>query len=80
MLLQLFLDLNKRFLMHKRPRLAEALQTLTALSAISTEAAEAVQQYHDMRAEGMHFEAARMVVDIIDHHYHLLDVKGIAHG
>ncbi len=63
MLLQLFLDLNKRFLMHKRPRLAEALQ-----------------QYHDMRAEGMHFEAARMVVDIIDHHYHLLDAKGIAHG
>lgn len=66
--------------MHKRPRLAEALLTLTALAAISSEAAEAVQQYHAMRAEGLHFEACRMVVDIIDCHYTNLTAAGIAHG
>jgi hypothetical protein len=66
--------------MHKRPKLAEAIQALTSLANISTDAAEALQQYHEMRAEGLDFEACRMVVDIIDHHYHILDTKGIAHG
>lgn len=66
--------------MHKRPRLEEAVQLLTKLSHISEEAASALQQYHDMRAQGLIFEAARMVVDIIDHHYHNLSTKGIAHG
>jgi len=66
--------------MHKRPRLAEALQVLSSLSKISADAASALQQYYDMREEGMDFEACRMVVDIIDHHYHILSTKGIAHG
>lgn len=66
--------------MHRRPKLTEAIQTLTSLAAISSEAASALQQYYEMRAEGLDFEACRMVVDIIDHHYHILDTKGIAHG
>ena len=66
--------------MNKRPRLNEAIAALTALSRISDEAQQAMTDYHEMRAQGLHFEACRMVVDIIDQHYKLLDEKGIAHG
>jgi len=66
--------------MHKRPKLAEALQVLTSLSNSSSDAAEALEQYHEMRQAGYEFLASRMVVDIVDHHYHNLSVAGIAHG
>jgi hypothetical protein len=33
-----------------------------------------------MVSEGNEFFAARMVVDIVDHYYHILETKGIAHG
>lgn len=66
--------------MHRRPKLAEAIELLTSLARISNDAREALEQYYEMRAEGQHFEACRMVVDIIDHHYHILSTKGIAHG
>jgi hypothetical protein len=66
--------------MNKRPRLKQAIEALTSLSHISDEAKQALQDYADMRAQGLDFEACRMVVDIIDQHYKLLDEKGIAHG
>jgi hypothetical protein len=33
-----------------------------------------------MRAEGFDFEACRMVVDIVDHHYHNMSVAGVING
>jgi hypothetical protein len=66
--------------MHKRPRLAEAVQVLTKLAAISDEAAEALQQYYEMRAEGHEFSACLMVVDIVDHHYHNMSISGVING
>jgi predicted nuclease of restriction endonuclease-like RecB superfamily len=66
--------------MHKRPRLAEALKVLEAASSISPDAKEAVEQYHEMRAQGLIFEACRMVVDIVDHHNHLMSTMGVVNG
>jgi hypothetical protein len=66
--------------MHKRPRLAEAIQVLQKLSSISEDAADALVQYRAMRAEGFDFEACRMVVDIVDHHYHNMSVAGVVNG
>lgn len=66
--------------MNKRPRLNEAIEVLKALANISPEASEALVDYAEMREQGLHFEACRMVVDIIDQHYKTLDEKGIAHG
>jgi hypothetical protein len=63
--------------MHKRPRLAEAIAVLQKLSNISQEAAEAMQQYRAMRVQGLHFEACRMVVDIVDYHYHNMSKEAI---
>lgn len=66
--------------MHKRPQLAEAIEVLQKLSSISEDADSALAQYHAMRAEGFDFEACRMVVDIVDHHYHNMSVVGVVNG
>jgi predicted nuclease of restriction endonuclease-like RecB superfamily len=66
--------------MHKRPRLEEALAVLEAAATISTDAVQAIEQYHEMRAQGLIFEACRMVVDIVDHHYHLMSTAGVVNG
>lgn len=66
--------------MNKRPRLNQAIEALKSLAHISDEAQQAMTDYYDMRAQGLDFEACRMVVDIIDQHYKLLDEAGIAHG
>jgi hypothetical protein len=66
--------------MNKRPRLNQAIDVLKSLVHISEDAAEALADYEEMRRQGMHFQAARMVVDIVDQHFKTLDEKGIAHG
>lgn len=66
--------------MHKRPRLEEALKVLETVSTISTEAAQAIEQYHEMRAQGLIFEACRMVVDIVDQHNHIMSTAGVVNG
>jgi len=66
--------------MHKRPRLAEAIAVLESVSSISTEAVEALEQYYEMREQGLIFEACRMVVDIVDHHNHNMSTAGVVNG
>ena len=66
--------------MHKRPKLQEAIQVLQNLSPSNEDCASALSEYHDMVSNGDEFFAARIVVDIVDHYYHILDSKGIAHG
>jgi hypothetical protein len=66
--------------MHKRPRLAEAIAVLESVSSISTEAVEALEQYYEMRAQGLIFEACRMVVDIVDQHNHNMSTASVANG
>jgi hypothetical protein len=66
--------------MHKRPRLQEAINVLTELSSISTDAKSALEQYYQMRLENFDFEACRMIVDIVDHYYHNMSVSGAANG
>jgi hypothetical protein len=66
--------------MHKRPRLQEAINVLENLSLISADAKSAVEQYYEMRSADHHFEACRMVVDIVDHHYHNMSIVGAVNG
>lgn len=66
--------------MHRRPKLNEAIEVLRSLSPINEDALQAIVDYNDLVAQGQEFVASRMVVDIVDHYYHLLDLKGIAHG
>lgn len=66
--------------MHRRPKLNEAIEVLRSLSPINEDALQAIVDYNDLVAKGQEFVASRMVVDIVDHYYHLLDLKGIAHG
>lgn len=66
--------------MHKRPRLAEAVELLHKLSSISADAKSAIEQYYDMREQNMHFQACRMVVDIVDHYYHSTSVAEVNNG
>ena len=66
--------------MHRRPKLLEAIEVLTTISVHNEDAQTALADYNSLMANGNIFLASRMVVDIIDHYYHLLDLKGIAHG
>jgi len=66
--------------MHKRPKLQEAIDVLQNLSAKNEDCESALSEYYDMVNKGEEFFAARMVVDIVDHYYNILDTKGIAHG
>ena len=66
--------------MHKRPKLQEAIEVLQKLSNKNEDCDSALTEYHEMVAEGQEFFAARMIVDMVDHYYHILDTKGIAHG
>jgi len=66
--------------MHRRPKLLEAIEVLKSLSASNEDAQTAIADYYNLIANGEEFLASRMVVDIVDHYYHLLDLKGIAHG
>lgn len=66
--------------MHKRPSLNEAVNTLTQLSNISTDAKSALEQYHTMREQGLDFYACKMVVDIVAYHNHNMSVLGAANG
>lgn len=66
--------------MHHRPKLLEAIQVLKSLSAHNADAQAAIVDYDHLMLTGQEFQASRMVVDIVDHFYHLLDLKGIAHG
>lgn len=62
--------------MHRRPKLKEAINVLHTLSAHNEDALQAIVDYNDLMARGQQFTASLMVVDIVDHFYHLLDVKG----
>jgi hypothetical protein len=66
--------------MHKRPRLAEAIEVLQNLSSSIPAAQEAIDLYLEMRTNGFEFQACRMVVDIVDHHYHNMSVLEAANG
>lgn len=61
--------------MHRRPKLAEAIKLLQSLSDHNKDALQAVTDYNQLMADGQEFTASRMVVDIVDHFYHLLDIK-----
>ena len=66
--------------MHKRPSLYEALTVIKRLAPLSEDCNQALKDYNSMKSNGDEFLASRMIVDIVDHYYHLLDNKGIAHG
>lgn len=66
--------------MHRRPNLNEAIDVLRSLSASHEDALQALVDYNDLVKQGQQFTAGRMVIDIVDHYYHLLDLKGIAHA
>lgn len=61
--------------MHRRPRLKEAIEILQQLSHISEYAAESLDDYHHLLSQGKEFAAAHLVVEIVDHYYHLIGVK-----
>ena len=66
--------------MHRRPKLQEAIEVLKNLANTNADAQTTIQDYNDMLSKGDQFQASRMVVDIVDHYYHLLALKGIANG
>ena len=66
--------------MHRRPKLQEAIEVLQTIAINNEDAQIALADYFNLIARGEEFLASRMVVDIVDHYYHLLDLKGIAHG
>lgn len=58
--------------MHRRPKLEEAINKLRNLSHISEDASSALAEYYEMK-EANEFIAARYVVDIVDHFYHITE-------
>jgi RNA polymerase-interacting CarD/CdnL/TRCF family regulator len=66
--------------MHRRPNLQEAIDVLQNLSEHNVDANTTINDYNAMLAKGEIFQASRMVVDIVDHYYHLLDLKGTTNG
>lgn len=62
-------------IMHRRPRLQEAVNILKQLALISEDAATALDDYRRLLNEGNEFAAAHLVVEIIDYYYHLTGVK-----
>lgn len=67
--------------MHRRPKLQEAIEVLKTLANkySNEDAADALHMYNVMKTDN-EFIAALAVVDIVDHYYHLLDLKGVQHG
>lgn len=63
--------------MHRRPKLSEAIEVLQTISIHSEDAQAALADYNNLMARGEIFTASRMVVDIVDHYYHL---QGVAYG
>ena len=63
--------------MHRRPKLHEAIEVLKTISAHNDDAQAALADYNNLMANDQVFLASRMVVDIVDHYYHL---QGISHG
>lgn len=63
--------------MHRRPKLQEAIKVLQNLSAHNADANTTINDYNAMLLRGEVFQASRMVVDIVDHYYHL---QGVSHG
>lgn len=66
--------------MHRRPNLKEALDILSHYSDISIEAAEMLAEYKTLCENDQEFFAARLVVEVVDHFYHINDVKGVFNG
>jgi hypothetical protein len=58
--------------MHRRPKLHEAIKVLQKLSTNNVDAHTAITDYNAMLLKGDIFQASRMVVDIVDHYYHVL--------
>jgi len=67
--------------MHRRPKLNEAIEVLITIANKynNEDAASALDEYVEMKQLN-EFLAARTVVDIVDHYYHVLDTKGIVHA
>lgn len=63
--------------MHRRPKLHEAIEVLTSISLHNEDAQAAMADYNNLMDRGEVFTASRMVVDIVDHYYHL---QGVKHG
>ena len=60
--------------MHRRPKLHEAIEVLQTISIHNEDAQSALADYNNLVANGEIFTASRMVVDIVDHYYHLQGV------
>ena len=58
--------------MHRRPNLQEAISVLQTISSNNEDAQAALSDYNNLMANGQEFLASRMVVDIVDHYYHLI--------
>lgn len=65
--------------MHRRPKLLEAIEVLESLTD-NEDALQAIVDYNDLKASGQEFLAARTVVDIVDHYYHLRGIKNSVHA
>lgn len=60
--------------MHKRPKLAESLQLMRSIAKHSVDVQQALAHYEHMIKQGMEFQAARMIVDIVDQHNHNMEL------
>lgn len=61
--------------MHKRPSLSEALSVLNNLKRFSVDSAEVLEEYQLLCNSGQQFLGARLVVDSVDHFYHLQGIN-----
>jgi len=59
--------------MHTRPSLPQALLFLKQHSSHSSDAADSIKEYYNLKDTGQHFLAARYVVDIVDHFNHITE-------
>lgn len=65
--------------MRKRPSLNEALAVLNQYKDINSECEDALVTYNNCK-ETNEFFAARLVIEIVDHFYHIVDTEGLKHG
>ena len=66
--------------MHRRPGLKEALSVLESYAALNVEAAEVLQEYKTLCLDNQEFFAARLVVEIVDHFYHINGIGEVSNG
>jgi len=65
---------TKELKLHKRPNLKEALSVLTEYSGHSADCVEILAEYKQLKENNQEFLAGRLVIDTVDHFYHLRSV------